>query len=274
MARPLFCHLGPWAYRLAKEKGILLRHLRDCCSAVRFCRSKSAEPLPACVFRHASPLHRRLAGTDPQLQLNKAHNLALAAPQVSGILIRPGETFSFWRLVGRDTAAKGYKPGLYIKNGKPAQAIGGGMCQFSNLIHWLVLHSDLTITEHHHHEGRDLFPDCARSVPFGTGTSIAYNYLDYRFRNDTDNTYQLLISVTPTELCGELRAAQPQPSSYRIYTENERFVEEAGKTYRTGEVYRDRLNADGMVAEHTLLRRNHAEVMYELPATDGTDHER
>ena len=264
MARLLFCRLGPWAYRLSQEKGILLRRLRDCCSGERFCRSKSAEPLPECVCSHASLIRRRLAGVDPQLQENKAHNLALAAPRVSGILIRPGETFSFWHLVGRDTAAKGYKPGLYIKNGRPAQAIGGGMCQFSNLIHRLVLHSDLTITEQHHHEERDLFPDFERRVPFGTGTSIAYNYLDYRFRNDTTNTYQLLISLTETELCGELRAALPQSSRYRVYAENERFIKEAGKIYRTGEVYRDRMNADGSLAEHCLLRRNHAEVMYEL----------
>ncbi len=264
MARLLFCQLGPWAYRLSQEKGILLRRLRDLCSRERFCRSKSRDELPECVFRHESQIHRRLAGVNPQLQSNKAHNLALAAPLVSGIIIRPGETFSFWHLVGRDTAAKGYKTGLYIKNGKPAQAIGGGMCQFTNLIHWLVLHSDLTVTEHHHHEGRDLFPDCGRTVPFGTGTSIAYNYIDYRFRNDTANTYQLLISLTETHLCGELRTAQPQTARYRIYTEDERFIEESGKIYRTGKVYRDRLNAEGAVTEHRLLRRNHAEVMYAL----------
>ena len=71
----------------------------------------------------------------------------------------------------------------------------------------MVLHAPLTITEQHHHDQFDLFPDFGRQVPFGTGTSIFYNYLDYRFRNDTEQTYQLLIHTTPTHLCGELRTA-------------------------------------------------------------------
>lgn len=80
--------------------------------------------------------------------------------------------------------------------------------QFSNLIHWMVLHAPLTITEQHHDQF-DLFPDFGRQVPFGTGTSIFYNYLDYRFHNDTEQTYQLLVHTTPTHLCGELRTDAP-----------------------------------------------------------------
>jgi len=97
-----------------------------------------------------------------QLQENKATNLALAVKHIDGLLKRPGETFSVWKLIGRTTKGRGYKEGLTIAKGKPSQGIGGGMCQLSNLIHWLVLHSELTITEHHHHDGLDLFPDFGR----------------------------------------------------------------------------------------------------------------
>jgi vancomycin resistance protein VanW len=76
----------------------------------------------------------------------------------------------------------------------------------TNLIDWMILHSEMTITEHHHHDQIDLFQEFNRIIPFGTGTSIMYNYLDYRFRNDTDNTYQLIIYTTDEYLCGELRA--------------------------------------------------------------------
>lgn len=48
------------------------------------------------------------------LQENKAVNLAIAAPKVNGIIIRPNETFSFWKLVGSDSEKKGYKDGLTI----------------------------------------------------------------------------------------------------------------------------------------------------------------
>ena len=159
-----------------------LRKIKDALSRQRFARIKSYEKLPVMIYKHASLIRRRLGNTDLELQENKAVNLALSAPKVNGILIRPGETFSFWHLIGPDTARHGYKVGLTISNNKPSTGVGGGHCQFTNLIHWMVLHSDLTIVEHHHHDGFDLFPDYKRQIPFGTGTSIVYNYLDYRFR--------------------------------------------------------------------------------------------
>ena len=56
------------------------------------------------ICRHSSLVRRTLGDVDPVLQENKAENLRLALPHVSGILIRPGETFSFWKLVGNCTA--------------------------------------------------------------------------------------------------------------------------------------------------------------------------
>lgn len=109
----------------------------------------------------------------------------------------------------KPSKAKGYRTGLTIANETPSSGIGGGMCQMTNLIHWMILHTPLEIIEHHHHDGFDLFPDFNRQVPFGTGTSIVYNYLDYRFKNNTDQTFQLIIYVTDTHLCGELRAEHP-----------------------------------------------------------------
>ena len=70
--------------------------------------------------------------------------------------------------------------------------------------------------EHHHHDQIDLFPDFKRTIPFGTGTSIVYNYLDYRFKNTTDITYQLIIYTTDEYLCGELRADKRPDYKYHI----------------------------------------------------------
>ena len=226
MHRRLFCELSPLAYRISVEKSCALRTLRDGFSAERFPKLRLEAPLPALVCRHNSLIRRTLGRVDPVLQDNKAVNLALAAPKINGILIRPGETFSFWHLVGRPSAANGYRTGMVIANAQTGEAVGGGMCQFSNLIHWMVLHAPLTITEQHHHDQFDLFPDFGRQVPFGTGTSIFYNYLDYRFRNDTEQTYQLLVHTTPTHLCGELRTDAPLAVKYHIAAENERFVRE------------------------------------------------
>lgn len=270
MKRPLFCEICPFAYRLSAEKEILKRHISDRLKGTAFARKRSSDALPKSIYKHNSLIRRRLGNVDMQLQENKANNLALAVSHLNGIMIYPGETFSLWKLVGRTTASRGYKEGLTIAKGKPSKGIGGGLCQLSNLIHWMVLHSELTITEHHHHDGLDLFPDHGRQIPFGTGTSISYNYLDYRFRNDTQNTYQLLVRVDGEYLCGELRAMEAQKHTFHIYAEGEHFTKEDGIIYRNGMVYRDTIDrVTGQSIERQLIRTNHARVMYDLP--EGTE---
>lgn len=93
MHRRLFCELSPLAYRISVEKSCALRTLRDGFSAERFPKLRLEAPLPALVCRHNSLIRRTLGRVDPVLQDNKAVNLALAAPKINGILIRPGETF-------------------------------------------------------------------------------------------------------------------------------------------------------------------------------------
>ena len=264
MRRKLFCEISPWTFRLSVEKCILARKLSDKLKMVRFAQTKSSVPLPIVVYRHNSLIRRKLGNTDLALQENKAVNLSLAAPRVNNILIRPGETFSFWKLVGRDDARHGYMEGLTIAHGRPSRGIGGGLCQFTNLIHWMVMHSDLTIVEHHHHDGLDLFPDYNRQIPFGTGTSIVFNYLDYRFRNDSENTYQILVYTDGEYLRGELRAAEPLRCSYHINVRDEYFSRENGVVYRNGIVERQVIDkTTGNSLRCDIIRRNHARVMYD-----------
>ena len=266
MKRRLFCEISPFTYRLSLEKEILKRNMKDLFGNTQFARQRETESLPVLIYRHNSLIRRRLGNVNMQLQENKATNLALAVSHIDGLLIPPGETFSIWKLVGRTTAKKGYKEGLVIAKSQPSQGIGGGLCQLSNLIHWMVLHSDLTIVEHHHHDGLDLFPDFGRQIPFGTGTSISYNYIDYRFRNDTQNTYQLRLHVDGEYLCGELRATESLPHTFHIHAENEYFSREEGIIYRNGQVYRDIIDCKtGNTIQKQLIRTNHARVMYDLP---------
>lgn len=267
MKRKQFCQLSPTAYRLAVARCCAVRRIRDGVSGIPFASRRQEELLPQVVYRHKSLIRRRLGNVDMDLQENKAINLALAAPMVSNVLIRPGEVFSFWKLVGPPTVKRGFREGLTIANGQTGRGTGGGMCQFTNLIHWMVLHSPLTITEHHHHDGMDLFPDYGRQIPFGTGTSIVYNYLDYRFRNDTPATFQLLTWSDGTYLRGELRSDRSLPVRWHVHAEGEGFVREEGTVYRVGQVWREKVDVrTGQLLERTLLRQNHARVLYD---TDG-----
>lgn len=276
MPRKLFCEISPLTYEISTLKGRTLRRLRDLTSGQRFAAKKQAAPLPVAVYQHNSLIRRRLGNVNMELQENKAVNLSLAAPRLNGVLIRPGETFSFWRLVGNATARRGFKEGLTISGGEAKSGVGGGMCQMTNLIHWMILHTPLTIIEHHHHDAVDLFPDFNRQIPFGTGTSICYNYLDYRFRNDTGTTYQLLVHVDGEYLRGELRADAPQPLKYHIKSERAGFVRENGVVYRVGQVWQETIDpVTGDLIDRALLRENHARVMYDTAGLDitGSDKE-
>ncbi len=264
MPRKLFCEISPLTYRLSTFKCRLVRDVQNLWMRQRLARNKQEELLPIVIYKHNSLIRRKLGNTQMELQENKATNLAISTPKVNCVLIRPGETFSFWHLVGNTTKAKGYKEGVTIAKSHIKAGVGGGLCQFTNLIHWMVLHTPLTIVEHHHHDGMDLFPDYNRQVPFGTGTSIVYNYLDYRFKNESDITYQLVTYVTDTHLCGELRASAELPIKYHIKTENERFVRIKDTVYRKGQVYRICIDkTTGNELSRELIRDNNAQVMYD-----------
>ncbi len=265
MARKLFCEISPVTYKISVARLIIKRDLEDAFSRRQFAKSKQEEKLPVLIYSHNSLIRRKLGNVDMTLQDNKAVNLGIAAPKVNNVLIKPGETFSFWKLVGKTTAKKGYKEGLQISNDKTSSGIGGGMCQFTNLIHWMVLHTPLEIVEHHHHDRFDLFPDFNRQVPFGTGTSIFYNYLDYRFYKPTDITFQLIVYTSEEYLCGELRGDKALQYSYHIKAENTHFAKEEDGIYRCGEVYRRIVDKEtGKEIKKELLRTNHAFVLYDI----------
>lgn len=105
---------------------------------------------------------RRLKDVDMQYQYNKITNLRLAAARLDGVVLRPGETFSYWRLIGRPSRRKGYLDGIVLFCGTFRPGVGGGLCQMSNLIFWMTLHTPLTVVERYRHS-YDVFPDCGRT---------------------------------------------------------------------------------------------------------------
>jgi vancomycin resistance protein VanW len=268
--RKLFCEISPVTYKISALKCRISRYLKDIIKGIKFARVKQNELLPVVIYSHKSLIRRRLGNVNMELQENKAVNLKIASAKVSHIVIKPGEVFSFWHLVGDCTEKEGYKKGLTISNGGTSSGIGGGMCQFTNLIHWIVLHTPMKIVEHHHHNGFDLFPDFNRQVPFGVGTSITYNYLDYRVKNNTDITFQIITYTTEEYLCGELRADKGLPFSYHIRVEDEYFSKEEDNYYRNNKIIREVVDKEtGNVIERNLIMANHAKVMYDPKYIDG-----
>ena len=121
-----------------------------------YARTKSS-PLKYSLFKEKTLLINEDTGYDISYQFNKVHNLKLAAETLNHLLIRPEETFSFWYLVHNADSYEKYKEALVLKDGKIVPGYGGGLCQLSNLLFYVMLHSPLTIAERHGHKVLD-FP--------------------------------------------------------------------------------------------------------------------
>ncbi len=255
-------------YKTAVAVRCLGRRLRWGLESGSYAKERTDEKLPYRVYKHQSVLVRRLGDADLQLQYNKVTNIKLAIGRLSGLLIRPGETFSFFYLVGNTTKRKGYLEGMLLSNGEARKGIGGGICQIANLIHWLCLHSPLTVTERHHH-GFDPFPDSGRVVPFGSGASLFYNYVDYQFRNDTPHTFQLLFWLDDKCLNGDLRVEEELPYTFHIQEREHEFVRCGDSFYRKNELWQNKIKkiGSGDLLESQCIQRNLSLVKY-IPDPD------
>ncbi len=262
-----FCDISPTTYAISEEKEILKRKLKDFLAVrkgkVHFTKDRKKESLPVVISEHDCGLIKKGPGIEPELQENKAVNIRLASECLDGLIIHPGETFSFWRTIGRTTKRKGYKDGRVIIANHLQPGVGGGLCNLGNTVHLLALHSPLTITENHTHSDA-LAPDEGPRVPYSTGTSVAYNYIDLRFRNDTEQDFQIRAWTENGRSYAELRSTAEFPWEYELVEEGHKFQKEGDKYFRVGKIYRvTKEKATGKVLKKQLIRDNHSEVMFD-----------
>ena len=238
-----------------------------------FATRRQSESLPYAQFSHRTILLRKLKDVDMILQYNKITNLRLAAAKIDGVVLYPGQTFSFWYLVGKTSAKKGYKEGMVLKCGRVDKGIGGGLCQMTNLIYWMTLHTPLTVIERHRH-GFDVFPDSGRTQPFASGATCYYPHLDLMIRNDTDRPFQLRLFVDEEYLNGMwLSDAQPL-HRYEIHERNHEMRNEFWGGYsRHNELYRQVFDLEGNFLKEEFVTANSAIMMYApFLAAPESDH--
>ena len=108
---------------------------------------------------------------------SRGSNIHLAGETTSGILLMPGETFSYNKHTGARNWVNGYKSAPVIVGGKVTNGEGGGVCQVSTTIYNAALISGLTIDEVHNHS----LP--SRYAPRGRDATVSYGYTDLKFSN-------------------------------------------------------------------------------------------
>lgn len=114
---------------------------------------------------------------------SRIHNIGLAASRINGVIIKPGEEFSFNKALGDVSAFTGYKQAYIIQGGKTVLGDGGGVCQVSTTFFRAILDAGLPITERHAHAYRVSYYE--NDSPPGFDATIYVPTVDLKFKNDT-----------------------------------------------------------------------------------------
>jgi vancomycin resistance protein VanW len=219
------------------------------------------DDFPCVMDERSSPLHRVTAGSQGLTSEGKETNIALGSKAVNGLVIAPGEVFSFCRTIGPTTRRRGFVPGLEMHDQELTRSPGGGLCQLANLLFALAVHADAEIVERHRHSF-DLFPDADRTVPFGFGATVFYNHVDFQFRNTLDQPLLLHTWIENERLHGQIRLPSDPGWRMRVVETGHRFFRENGSIYRENHLWKQRVLTDGSELEKQALFSTRATVLY------------
>lgn len=247
---------GPTVRRMRREL-----QWRACGARLRLGR-EAGDGFDHAVADHATPLYRPLAGLEPRLQRNKVVNLRLAAERLDGLVLRPGQRFSFWWHVRRPSGRRGFLDGLVLDHGRLSEGVGGGLCQMTNLLYWMTLHTPLTVVERWRHS-YDVFPDAGRTQPFGSGATCAWPSLDLQVENRTATAFRLGLRVGETHLEGAWTADTAVPTAYEVYEAEHLMVNELPGVFVRRNVLRRRVYLRGELVGDELVAANQALLMYQ-----------
>ena len=149
----------------------------------------------------------------------RVHNVATAASRFHGVVVPPGETFSFNHFLGDVSTETGYEEGLIIFGGRTIEGVGGGVCQVSTTAFQAAFYAGFPILERYPHGYRVGYYEKGEGP--GMDATVFYPEVDFRFVNDTP--YYLLIETYTNE--------ESQRLTFKFYsTSDGRTVEKANTT--------------------------------------------
>lgn len=179
-------------------------------------------------------------------QYNRASNVELAARKIDGLILQPGQSYSFTNLVGPVTAGNGYLDATVFIGGGVGNGIGGGICQVSSTIYYAQLKAGIISTERHAHNLSVGY------VPLGLDATMWEGSQDHRFTNPYDVPIQLKVSAGGGALTVEFRA---QGDALKGYT-SEPYTVLVSKSggYETWDTYLRTYKNGSYVSEKYLHR--------------------
>ncbi|MFJ3389422.1 glycopeptide resistance accessory protein VanW [Lysinibacillus sp. NPDC086135] len=264
MSRKRVTQMFPFLLPLRKWQRKQFFYIKMYLDGNEYAKETAVINLPYEVFSTSSLMLNKNSGFDMKYQVNKVHNLKLAAKTLDKFIIKPNETFSFWQLVRYADRFQPYKDGLNLVNGKIVGSYGGGICQLSNMLFWMFLHTPLTLVERHGH-AVESFPSTTEEIPFGTDATINEGWLDLKVRNETDSTFQINISFDEEFMYGHIRSDKEQTYKYKIFNQSVSYGKVGSQLFQKASVDRIRTDVTTGQNEQAFLYNNTCEIGYELP---------
>lgn len=154
------------------------------------------EVAPKITEAQAKELYKVIGTYTTTTTANKDRNknIELASSALNGLILQPGEEFSFNKTTGERSLAKGYRPaGAYV-NGVLVEEPGGGVCQVSSTLYNAVVFAGLTTTERHAHSYEPTY------VTPGEDAMVSYGGPDMKFINNSSSAIAIRTSFADRSL--------------------------------------------------------------------------
>lgn len=129
---------------------------------------------------------------------SRIHNIKLASSKLNGIIVKPGDVFSFNEAIGEVSQYQGYQPAYIIKEGRTVLGDGGGVCQVSTTLFRALLNAGFPIIERHPHSYRVSYYE--QGFPPGLDATVFSPSVDLKFKNDTSQYILIQTEFNPQDL--------------------------------------------------------------------------
>ncbi len=152
-------------------------------------------------------------------EINRSHNIRLAASRLDHVLIRPGETISFNELVGPRTPKRGFRVARVLVQGQFTEDFGGGVCQVAGTLYLAALRAGMEVVQRHRHSRTVAY------LPPGLDATVNFGSLDLKLRNPFDTPLYLRTFVKGGRLTVIVLGKKQQGVTYEIARSVEKLNE-------------------------------------------------
>lgn len=171
--------INGYGFDLEKAKDTLSKAKYGTTVEIPFCELKpeiTAEAVNAMLFRDTLSTY---TGTTDSNK-DRDTNLRLACEAINGLILYPGDVFSYNDALGERTTARGYRPGPSYSGNKTVMTVGGGICQVSSALYHCALQAEMTIVLRKNHGFMPAY------MPVGLDATVSWGSIDFRFKNTLD----------------------------------------------------------------------------------------